>query len=209
MRELIGLTFCVQLLLTIGLSEAWAGPCVSPPLSAEVITQFKSNPGALIVPNSDTRTVEALVRDLAGTDATLAAEIIHVAQGTAPRFRTAIAAGLAQAAIACSTADQNAALVIQQAVAAFQDGEFQSAFAAVAGDLSTAAAGVASESAAGSVGSVVVTNPSGSRPASTNPGGGGTPAFFQIASPGALIPSIARGAQSATTTAANPVSATR
>src|ERR1019366_3952854 len=104
-------------------------------------------------------TIEAVTRHLAGTDASLAADLVRVAEGTVPRFQTAIAAGLAQAAIACSTVDQQATQTIQQAVASFQDGQFQASFAAVAGDLSTAATAAATSFATGSAGSVVVTNP--------------------------------------------------
>ena len=124
--------------LAISVAQGWAG-CLKPPVSDQAISQFRANPQGLVAPNSDTRTIEATTRDLAGTDASLAADIIRVAEGTSQRFQTAIAAGLAQAAIACATIDQQAAQVIQQAVAGFQDGQFQASFAAVAGDLSTAA----------------------------------------------------------------------
>jgi len=199
----------LQLLLAFFVNQAWAAPCVNPPLSADAINQFKSNPHALVAENSDTRSMEALVRDLVGTDPTLASELIRVAKGTNPRFRNAIAAGLAQAAVACSTVDQNGALLIQEAVASFDDGEFQNTFAAVAGDLSTAAAAVAGQSAESSVGSVVITNPVGSAGQSSNPGGFGSPAFFQITSSSLLATSTSVATQSPTTTAASPVSATR
>jgi hypothetical protein len=205
---LIAKALCAQILLTFYASQGWAAPCINPPVSAVAISQFKSNPHALVAPDSDTRTIEALVRDLAGTDATLASDLIHLAEGANPRFQTAIAAGLAQAAIACQTVDQQAALLIQQAVAGFPDGEFQNAFAAVAGDLSTAATAAATASATSSVGSVVVTNPNGSRGSTTNPGGGGTTAFFQITSAVAIAPTAALTVTT-TTTAASPVSATR
>src|ERR1700730_12333325 len=96
---------CAQIFLIFCVSQSWATPCVVPPVTAEAISQFKSNPQAIVVPDSDTRTIEAFVRDLVGSDATLAADFIRLAQGTTPRFRTAIAAGLAQAAIACQTID--------------------------------------------------------------------------------------------------------
>jgi hypothetical protein len=124
--------------LAISVPQSWAA-CLKPPASDQAISQFRANPQGLVAANSDTRTIEATTRDLAGTDASLAADLIRVAEGTNPRFRTAIAAGLAQAAIACSTIDQQAAQLIQQAVAGFQDGQFQASFTAVAGDLSTAA----------------------------------------------------------------------
>ena len=136
-----------QLLISLCASSAWAGACIVPPASDEAIKQFKANPAAIIAQNADTRTIEATVRDLTATDASLAAEFVRLAKNTNPRFRTAIAAGLAQAAVACTTIDQQAALLIQQAVASFEDGEFQNAFAAVAGDLSTAATAAATASA--------------------------------------------------------------
>jgi len=193
-------------------SLAWGATCITPPLSAEAIAEFKSNPKAIVAPNSDTRTVEARVRELAGTDATLAIDLVHLAQGTTPRFQTAIAAGLAQAAIACTNVDQQAALLVQQAVASYQDGQFQASFAAVAGDLSTAAIGAATASAAGAAGSVVVTNPNTSSRSTTNPGGGGTTALVQITSAAVTINAVNGSATtnpSTTTTAAGSVSPTR
>src|SRR5579859_1673760 len=100
---LIAKAVTVQILLAFCAGQGWAAsPCIAPPLSDEAIAKFKSDPQALVAPDSDTRTIEALVRDIAGTDATLAADIVRLAEGTKPRFQTAIAAGLAQAAIACS-----------------------------------------------------------------------------------------------------------
>jgi hypothetical protein len=194
--------FCVSL--------GWASPCITPPLSPQAIADFKANPGAIVAPNSDTRTIEATVRDLAGTDATLARDLIIVAKGTTPRFQTAIAAGLAQAAIACSTIDQQAGLLIQQAVAEYQDGQFQDSFAAVAGDLSTAATDAASASAVGSVGSVVVTNPNAAQGQTTNPGAGGTQALVQVTSAAITISEVngPTASPSTTTTAATQVSPT-
>lgn len=200
---------CTQLLISLCASSAWAGACIVPPASDEAIKQFKANPTAIIAQNADTRTIEVTVRDLTATDASLAAEFVRLAKNTNPRFRTAIAAGLAQAAVACTTIDQQAALLIQQAVASFEDGEFQNAFAAVAGDLSTAATAAATASAESSVGSVVITNPTSGRSSNTNFSGGGSPFFFQIASGGVIKPSTSTPASaSGTTSAANPVSAT-
>jgi hypothetical protein len=190
-----------------------AATCITPPLAPEFISQFKLNPQSLIqTPDVDARTVEATTRDLAGTDPTLALDLVHVAKGAQPRFQAAIAAGLAQAALACLNVDQQGALQIQQAVASFEDGQFQALFAAVVGDLSTAATAAAESAATGSVGSVVIVNPAGKASPTSNPGGGG----------GALIVSSATGIfavlgqstshtsapNSLGTTAANPVSAT-
>jgi hypothetical protein len=196
-------------LLVFGLSQACATPCVAPPVSPEAIAQFKANPSALIAPNSDTRTIEAAVRDLAGTDASLAADLVRVAEGAIPRFQTAIAAGLAQAAIACTNIDQQAGLLIQQAVAGFQDGQFQASFEAVAGDLSTAATNAATSSAESSVGSVIITNPNGGGKTTTNPGGGGNLAILQITASPIAANAAGPRSTSPTTGAANPVSPTR
>jgi hypothetical protein len=193
--------------LAISVAQGWAG-CLKPPASDQAISQFRANPQGLVAPNSDTRTIEATTRDLAGTDASLAADLIRVAEGTNPRFQTAIAAGLAQAAIACATVDQQAAQLIQQAVAGFQDGQFQAAFAAVAGDLSTAATEAATAFATSSVGSVIVINPNTS--ARTNPtpgggGGGGVAALVQLTAPAAT----SSNTNNPPTASADPVSATR
>ena len=189
--------------LAISVGQGWAA-CINPSASDQAISQFRANPQGLVSPNSDTRTIEGTTRDLAGTDASLAADLVEVAKGTTPRFQTAIAAGLAQAAVACSTIDQHAGQLIQQAVAGLQDGQFQAAFAAVAGDLSTAATDAATSFATSSAGSVVVVNPNGSRRSALTPGGGGSvSALVQISAPGLNNPGA-----SATTTA-GPVSPTR
>jgi hypothetical protein len=191
-------------LLAVSVTQGWAG-CLKPPASDQAISQFRANPQGLVAPNSDTRTIEATTRDLAGTDASLAADLIRVAEGTSPRFQTAIAAGLAQAAIACATVDQQAAQLIQQAVAGFQDGQFQAAFAAVAGDLSTAATEAATAFATSSVGSVIVINPNGSPRSTVTPGGGGG-----VTALGQLTAGTASTTpNSSSPTAAVPVSATR
>jgi hypothetical protein len=200
--------FC-QLLLAFCVSQGWATPCVKPPVSADEIARFKADPQAVVAPNTDTRTIEAFVRDLVGSDASLAADFVDLAKTTTPRFQTAIAAGLAQAAVACSTVDQQAALLIQQAVAAFENGEFQASFAAVAGDLSTAATEAATASAASSVGSVVVVNPNPS-PGQAKTFGGGILIPIPITAGTATVRTTnGTGAPTTTTTAASPVSATR
>ncbi len=193
------------LMLLVG--RAVAAPCITPPLASGAVDQFKANPAAIAGPNSDTRTIEVVTRDLAGTDPNLAVDLIGVAKGTSPRFRTAIAAGLAQAAVICSNIDQKASLSIQQAVASFEDGQFQEAFAAVSGDLSTAATEAAFASATGSVGSVAVVNPNVSARTLTNPGAGGSIPLVQITSNPVTINSTI--SPSTTTTAASPVSPTR
>jgi hypothetical protein len=207
--RLIAQALCVQMLLAVSAGQGWAA-CITPPLSAHSISQFKSNPQALIAPNSDTRTIEATTRDLAGTDASLAADLVRLAEGTIPRFQTAIAAGLAQAAIACGNVDQQAALLIQQAVAGFQDGQFQASFAAVAGDLSTAATEAATAFASSSVGSVVVTNPNTSRASSPTRGSGSVSQAASLTITATNTPKTNSPAlNSPATTAADTVSPTR
>ena len=202
---LIAKALFFQLLLASCVSHAWAAPCVAPPSSAEQIDQFKANPQSIMAPNFDTRMVETSVRDLAATDATLAKDLVLLAQNAPPRFRTAIAAGLAQAAVACSTVDQEAGLLIQQAVASVEDAEFQASFAAVAGDISTAATEAALASASSSVGSVIVVNPNTSPGSPKNPGGGSGLSLVQI-----TVGEVKTGTTpTSTTTAASPVSATR
>jgi hypothetical protein len=197
-----------QIVLASCASIAWAAPCIAPPVTPESIAEFKANPEALVAPNSDTRAIEARVRELAGTSASLASDLVNLAQaqGTTARYRTAIAAGLAQAAVACSTVDQGAALQIQQAVAAFENSQFQSSFAAVAGDMSTAATVAAANTATGNAGSVIIVNPNRAVGRTFNPGGGGRSAVVQITSAPVVINSTP---DSRTPTAAEPVSPTR
>jgi hypothetical protein len=196
---------CVSILLTASMSQGWAA-CLKPPASAQSIAEFESNPHS-VTSSSDPRTIETTVRELAATDASLATTIVRVAEGASPRFRMAIAAGLAQAAVACTSVEQQASLLIQQAVAGFPNGEFQNAFAAVAGDLSTAATDAAAGFAASSVGSVVITNPNRSPGTNPLPGGGGFSTPLQFTSGTATV--TTNNKSSPSTTAANPVSPTR
>jgi hypothetical protein len=197
-----------QIVLACVASVAMAAPCIVPPVSPESIAEFKSNPEALVAPNADTRSIETRVREHAGTSASLAPDLVNLAQGTTPRYRTAIAAGLAQAAVACNNVDQQAALQIQQAVASFENGQFQASFAAVAGDLSTSATAEAASSATGNAGSVVIVTPNRSTRTTTNPGGGGRSAVVQITQ-GTIVINATENPDAGTTTAADPVSPTR
>ena len=211
--RVIASKLCAQLLLAscinfCGIIAARAAPCVAPPATAQAIADFKKNPQALVAPGADTRTIEATVTELVGTDPDLAVDMIHLAADAVPRFRTAIAAGLAQAAVACTNIDQHAALTIQQAVAGFDNGDFQASFAAVAGDLSTAAAEAAAASATSSVGSVVIVNPNTSAGTATNPGGGGGLTLVQITATTATTGGNTPTTPTTSTTAASPVSAT-
>ncbi|MCK1404975.1 hypothetical protein [Bradyrhizobium sp. 76] len=196
---------CVLPFVTVLTSNAWSA-CLSPPISGEAIAQFKTNPKALLAPDMDARTLEATTRDLSGTDASLAMELVGLAHEATPRLQTAIAAGLAQAAAVCVSTDQNAALQIQQAVASFEDGQFQASFAAVAGDLSTAATEAAAANANGSAGSVVMVNPNAAPRPNVASQGGAISTLVQISTIG-LSGSAKNSIGSAT--AANSVSPTR
>jgi hypothetical protein len=197
------------LLLALGAGPASAA-CITPPLAPELINQFKSNPQGLIpTRDTDTRAVEGTTRDLAGTDSALAPDLVKVAEGALPRFQAAIAAGLAQAALACLGVDQKAALQIQQAVANFQDGQFQALFAAVVGDLSTAATVAAESAATTSVGSVIITNRNSAPGTKTTPGGGGTLTPIPVASTGVFGVTDRTSPNTVGSTSSSPVSATR
>ena len=136
--------------------------CMTSPLSFEAIDRSKLNPQNLIPsPNADGRAVEASRRDLAATEP----DLVHVAPTAQPRFLGTIAGGLAQAELACHGVDQ-------QAVAGFEDGQFQALFTAV-GDLSAAATDAADAAATGSAGSGVIINPNRSLRSTSIPGGGG------------------------------------
>jgi hypothetical protein len=84
-------TLCMQVLLILGLSQAGAG-WLNAPASTQSINQFKASPNALVAPGADARTIEALV-DLAGTNALLAADLVHIAEVTQRRFQNAIPGG--------------------------------------------------------------------------------------------------------------------
>ncbi|PZA12824.1 hypothetical protein DNX69_06420 [Rhodopseudomonas palustris] len=199
----------VSALLLPGSSASAA--CINPPVSEQAIAQFRSNPAALLNPTTDGRAVETAVRDLVASDATLTKSIVSLAAGAPSRLKTAIAAGLAQAATACTTIDVQAAMLIQQAVAALPDGEFQTTFAAIAGDLSTAATAAAAASASSSTGSVIIKNPNRSARAAQGPGGGGGVSLLtQITSGGRAIVAVDGPARTAkSVTSGDPVSATR
>ena len=205
---LIARVFFASLVLALCAGQTWAASCIVPPLEDQAIARFRADPKAIVAPSTDSRTLEAMVRDLAGTDPTLATDLVRLAGQTTPQFQNGIAAGLAQAAIACTNVDQQAALMIQQAVAAFENGEFQTTFAAVSGDLSTAAAEIAQASATASVGSVTIVNPTGGRVVASQPGGGGGIALIQITS-SAVAAAPRTAAPTTTSTAASQVSATR
>ncbi|MBY0383500.1 MAG: hypothetical protein K2W78_16525 [Xanthobacteraceae bacterium] len=200
MRNIFAVAIFASAFVSVG-SSAFAG-CVDPAASPEAIAQFKSNPANLASPQADARAVEALTRDLAATDAKLAADLVRVAGDARPQIQTAIAAGLAQAAVACTNIDREAVQLIQEAVASVQNGQFQASFAAISGDLSTAATAAAAGAAAAGAGSVVINNPVSSPTNVSNVPQGTktnfTNTLFAIATPTVNTP--------VGTTAADPIS---
>ena len=101
--------FFQLLLASCDRSRMPAAPCVAPPASAEMMDQFKANPRSIIASSVDTRSVESSVtRPRREPTPRSRKSWLACCRTRTPRFRTAIAAGLAQAAIACSTVDQEA-----------------------------------------------------------------------------------------------------
>jgi hypothetical protein len=80
--------------------------CPNPPVANQSIGQFISAPRALVASDSDTQKLEETTRRLAGTNAVLAANPVRFAEGTRGRFRTAVAACIAQVAIASGNVDR-------------------------------------------------------------------------------------------------------
>jgi len=175
MSDYMGIRLMGAVFGLVAVSALFGNPAVVarmiPPLSFEDLNQFKLNPQRLILsPGTAGPAVVASTRDLAATEPQLAPDLVHVAQTAQPRFQGAIAASLAQAALTCLGADQQAALQVPQAVAGFEDSQFQVLFMAVVGDLSTAATSAAISAATGSARG---TNPHRSARSTSGLGGGG------------------------------------
>jgi hypothetical protein len=181
-------------------SQASAG-CLSPSLSVEQVAAFRANPSATL-DNPDMRVLERETRNLAAADATLADNIVRFATTAGKGTQDAIAAGLAQAALSCLANDVNAAQLIQQAVAGFDNASFQSTFATIAGDMDTAATAVAAEAAVSGVGSSVGLNPNLTGRSTPSIGGGNS-----VVVPNFLI--LGTGLSTVATSAAGSVSPIR
>ena len=172
-------------------SAAWA-VCVANASTPEMQASFRTAPERLLAlyPFGSGGLIGE-IRNLVVADPSLAARAVSLLRQASPRQKSAIAAGLAQAALACNTIDQAAALLIQQVVAS-GDIEFQTAFAIAMGDIPTStidggpAAGGADASTIGSNparggGSVGGSTPNGASGVSFSGvsffGGGGGAAF--------------------------------
>jgi len=171
-HEMILRHFFAAGVLLASSSYAWSG-CLTPPLSQDAMAAFKANPLSLLSdPRLDMRTLERDTRNLAAADASLANDLIQVAASTGKVQQSAIAAGLAQAALACLANDVPAAQEIQLAVAKYENGLFQATFATIAGDLDTAAIAAATSAAATGNGSTIIVNPNPSTTGTGLTGGG-------------------------------------
>jgi hypothetical protein len=117
------------------------------------LSAFKSNPDALLAQypmGSGGLTGE--IRNLVASDPSLASVILSLVKRANPTQKSAMAAGLAQAALTCSERDPTLALRIQEAVAAFDDASFQTAFAEASRDTRTTAVGAGGDGAQASSG---------------------------------------------------------
>jgi hypothetical protein len=141
------------------------------PLSFGANSNLNLNPQSSITrPSPDTRTVEASARYLAGPEPQLAPDLVHGAL-TGQRWFQGDCDGSYPGTPACLRADQPAALQIQQAIAGFDDGQFQADSGS--GGRSVEGGNRRSRSAAtGSAESVVCINPNSSVRRTSGPGRG-------------------------------------
>jgi hypothetical protein len=96
--RLVVQALCGQVLLAIAVSQVGT-VCPNPPVADQSMGQFMSAPLDLIASDSDTQTLEATIRRLAGTDAVFAADPVRFAERSTARVQTAVAARLAEVVI--------------------------------------------------------------------------------------------------------------
>lgn len=144
--------------------------CVANAAAPDVISGFRSNPDGLLSRHPfGSGGLTGDIRNLVVSDGSLLQSVVALIAKASPQQKSAIAAGLAQAARACVNNNPSDALAIQQAVAALGDQGFQTAFTAASGQTQTAAVGA---SGAGG-GSGAGASAGGGTPG-TGGGGGGT-----------------------------------
>jgi hypothetical protein len=116
--------------------------CITPPASAEELDSFKNDPGALLkrYPLASGSMTSA-IRFLAASDAGVLGAIAGLVKTATDAQKSAIAAGLAQAALACRAQDPALALQIQESVAGIDNDAVNTQFATITGDTTTAATG--------------------------------------------------------------------
>jgi hypothetical protein len=129
------------LILTLGAFPARAG-CLTPPASAEELDAFKNDPGGLLKRFPlGSGSMASAIRILAASDGGVLGAITSLIKEASDVQKSAIAAGMAQAALACRTQDPALALQIQEAMAGVDNGAVLAQFAAITGDTQTAATG--------------------------------------------------------------------
>lgn len=118
--------------------------CFLPPakLSDDAVAAFLADPAALL---TEYRTgglpLVNTVRGLAGSSATAVPILLKLAETANERQQTAIGAGLARAAVACSRSDPTYSAMIQEAVAGSPLAAVLLAFQTATNDVQTAAVG--------------------------------------------------------------------
>jgi hypothetical protein len=144
--------------------------CIVNAVAPEVLSGFRSNPAGLLSRYPfGSGGLAGEIRNLVASDTTLLQFVIGLVAKATDQQKSAIAAGLAQAARACVNNNTNNALLIQQAVAALGDQGFQTAFTAASGQTQTAAVGAAGVGGGSGAGA----SAGGGTPG-TGSGGGGT-----------------------------------
>jgi hypothetical protein len=150
--------FCAALLLGTGTKEADAqatSACFQAPakLPDDDVSAFISAPQDLLVqfPNAGL-SMSARVRSLAGSSPLTAAPILALVNQASGVQRSAIGAGLARAARACSSVNPDYAAQIQQQVAAANNPEVTTAFLQASSEIQTAALGGGAAGGAGGAG---------------------------------------------------------
>lgn len=130
-----------SLAASLGVAPAHAG-CLTPPAGAEELDVFKKDPGALLTRFPlGSGSMASAIRVMAASDAGVLGAIAGLVKTANKAQKSAIAAGLAQAALACRSQDPALALQIQEAVAGIDSPEVLAQFAAISGDTRTAATG--------------------------------------------------------------------
>ncbi|MGY3446656.1 hypothetical protein ACVW17_006657 [Bradyrhizobium sp. USDA 4473] len=120
---------------------------------SQAVTSFKANPEQLLTqfPNAGVE-LTSRARDFAVNDPTALDPLIALLAKASKDQKTAIAAGLAQAARIVVRSNQPYATRIQQAIADTKDLDTVMAFAAASGDAGTAATGAGGAGSAGASG---------------------------------------------------------
>jgi hypothetical protein len=129
------------LILTLCAAPAHAA-CLTPPASADELEAFKNDPGGLLKRFPlGSGSMASAIRVLAASDGGVLGALASLVKDASDAQKSAIAAGMAQAALACRTQDPALALQIQEAIAGVDNAAVLAQFAAITGDTQTAATG--------------------------------------------------------------------